>query len=343
MKLFESYKLKNLVLRNRIVLPPMCMYAAGEDGQVTDLHKAHYLTRALGGTGLLIMEATGVLPEGRISDHCLGLWEDGQMAGLSEIVTSCQARGAAMGIQLNHAGRKCTAKSMTGIVAPSAIPFNEEYRRPRELSLEEIQGIVLAYQASAARAAAVGFDLLEIHGAHGYLISEFLSPLTNHRVDGYGGSLENRVRFLREVLLSVRAVWPADRVLCLRVSAHDYMEGGMVVQEMVEIIRLIRDLVDVVHVSSGGVVFGPRIDSFPGYQVPFAERIGKECQVPVICVGAIRRPELVEEILGNGRAPLVAMGRELLVNPNWVLQTAKDHGVDFPYPACYVEGFIKKR
>ena len=234
MKLFTPYTLKNLQLRNHIVMPPMCMYSAGTDGMPTDFHFTHYTSRAVGGVGLIIMEATAVVPCGRISDHCLGLWNDGQAEALAPVVAACRKQGAAMAIQLNHAGRKCEADEPV-VYAPSAIPFDEKSPMPREMTRADIQDTVQAFRAAAARAAAAGFDIVEIHAAHGYLLSEFLSPLTNTRTDEYGGSTENRTRLLKEVLEAVHEVWPAQQPVLLRVSAEDYEPDGMHPEEMARI------------------------------------------------------------------------------------------------------------
>ena len=342
LQMFNPIKLKDMEVRNRITLPPMCMYCAGEDGMPNDTHFVHYVSRAAGGTGLIIMEATGVVPRGRISDHCLGLWNDEQAAAIGKIVKACQARGAKMAIQLNHAGRKCAARAEPYIHAPSPIAFSDEYQTPREITREEIAEVVAAFRAAARRALSAGFDALEIHAAHGYLISEFLSPLTNHRTDEYGGSLENRCRLLEEVLAAVRQEWPEEKPLLVRVSAEDYLEGGIHPDEMVQIVNRIKGRVDMVDVSTGGVANAP-IRVYPGYQVKAAQKIKEECGIPTIAVGLITEPKLVEEILGNGRADMVGLGREQFRNPNWVLNTARDYGVDYPWPDSYVEAFEARK
>ncbi len=344
MKLFKEFKIKNMTLRNRIVLPPMDMYSADLEGNANDIHFNHYVSRAIGGTGLIIVEATAITPNGRISDKCLGIWNEEQQAGLTKIVKACQQHGAKIALQINHAGRKCTAngndKNYT--VAPSPIAFDENYRTPKEITKVQIKEAAEQFKAAAGRAAAAGFDALEIHGAHGYLISEFLSPLTNKRTDEYGGSLENRTRFLIEVLEAIKTVWPAEKPIIVRVSATDHLAEGMQPADMVKIINLIKSYIDVVHVSSGGVALAP-IDLYPGYQVKYAEMIKKECQIPTIAVGLIKTPELVEEILGNDRADLVAMGRELFRNPSWVIQTAYANNIDYAYPEFLKEAFKKKK
>ena len=225
MKLFSSFQVENMTLRNRTVMPPMCMYSA-ENGMPNAFHFTHYTSRAVGGVGLIIVEATGVQPNGRISDHCLGLWNDKQRDALAGIVSECQRLGAKVAVQLNHAGRKCEADEPV-ILAPSAIPFDEKSRTPREMDENDMREVVNAFRAAAKRADEAGFDAVEIHAAHGYLLSEFLSPLTNRRTDAYGGSTENRCRLLLEVLKAVHEVWPAEKPVLLRVSAEDYEPDGM--------------------------------------------------------------------------------------------------------------------
>ena len=341
MKIFEPYTIGGLTLPNRIVLPPMCMYQSPGKGIAADHHLVHYASRAIGGTGLLILEATGVAPEGRISDRCLGLWEDRQVPPLARIVRECKTHGAKVGIQLNHAGRKSTAKARE-IYAPSAIAFNEDYRLPAEMSLEEIERVIGDFRSAADRAARAGFDLLEIHGAHGYLIHEFLSPLSNKREDDYGGSTKNRSRFLERVLSAVREVWPEGRPLGLRVSATDYLKGGLDVEETIRILEQVKGLLDVVHVSTGGLLQAP-IRTYPAYQVEHARAVREALGLPVIAVGLIRTGELAEEILENSRADLVAVGREQLRNPYWVLHAAQKAGVAYAYPECYLDGFFRRR
>lgn len=341
MKTFEQYAIKDMTCRNRIVMPPMCMYSSDNNGKVKDFHFAHYVSRAIGGVGLIIMEATAVAPNGRISQRDLGIWGDGHFVGLKRVVDVCHENGARIAIQLAHAGRKSEVKD-EAIVAPSSIRFSEDYQIPEELSINRIKDIVNKFKEAALRALRIGFDAIEIHGAHGYLIHEFLSPLTNKRKDNYGGSLENRVRFLKEVLEGVREVWPEDKPIILRVSASDYKVGGIDVDEMVEIVNYIKSCVDIVHVSSGGLVTAP-IKLYPGYQVGFAERIKKECEVPTIAVGLITKLEHVEEILGSGRSDLVALGRELLRDPYWVLNSARDYNLELEWPVQYERAFKTRK
>ena len=338
MKLFTPYTLKNLQLRNHIVMPPMCMYSAGTDGMPTDFHFTHYTSRAVGGVGLIIMEATAVIPCGRISDHCLGLWNDRQAEALAPIVAACRKQGAAMAIQLNHAGRKCEADEPV-IYAPSAIPFDEKSPMPREMTRADIQDTVQAFRAAAARAASAGFDIVEIHAAHGYLLSEFLSPLTNIRTDEYGGSTENRTRLLKEVLEAVHEVWPAERPVLLRVSAEDYEPDGMHPEEMARILKIVKPYVDMVDISTGGVVPTPPPALYPGYQLKAAEYIRQQVGLPTIAVGLLTDPHHVEDILCSVRADVTALGRALLRDPYWVLHAARELDLDYPWPEQYLRGF----
>lgn len=340
LKTFKEYDLKGMNLRNRIVMPPMCMYSSDNDGFVKDFHKTHYISRAVGGVGLIIVEATAVVPRGRISSNDLGIWKDEHIPGLRSLVEGCKEYGAKIAVQLAHAGRKCDADEEY-TVAPSSIDFSGHYKIPKELTIDEIKEIIKNFRDAAKRADKAGFDAIEIHGAHGYLIHEFLSPLSNRRTDEYGGSLENRTRFLREIIAAVKEVWPKDKPILLRVSADDYKEGGIDIKEMVKIINTVKNEIDIVHVSSGGLLEDVKIKTYPGYQVSYAEAIRKECGIPTIAVGLIKEYDHVEDILSNNRADLVALGRELLRNPYWVLINAYKHGynTDVEYPKQYERGF----
>lgn len=336
-KLFSTFKLKNLELKNRIVMAPMCMYSADEKGISNSWHYIHYGTRAVGGTGLIIMEATAVESRGRITSKDLGIWSDSHIEGLRSIVEECKKHGAKMGIQLAHAGRKCEAASEE-IIAPSPIAFSEKYRTPKEMSKEDIKEVVSAFKAAAIRAKEAGFEVIEIHGAHGYLIHEFMSPVTNKRKDEYGGSAENRARFLKEVISAVREVWTEELPLILRVSAEDYAEEGNSPEDTAEIIDFAKDAgIDIVHVSSGGLVEA-RINVYPGYQIGFAEVIKCITNLPVIAGGFITSPLMVEEILQNNRADLVFLGRELLRNPYWPLRASKELQEEIEWPVQYLRG-----
>jgi len=338
--LFEPFAVQRLRLRNRLVMPPMCMYSA-HDGCANDFHVVHYGTRAMGGVGLIILEATGILPNGRISDRCLGLWKDEQIAPLRRVIDACHRGGAMVAVQLAHAGRKCTATSVSHVVAPSVLRFSDmpEYRDPEELASVEIATIVEAFGRAAARAAIAGADAVEVHAAHGYLINQFLSPLTNHRRDEYGGSVVNRARFLTEVLQAVRREWPVPHPLLLRISATDYCEGGIDVPDIAELVNQLRPAVDILHVSSGGLmpVMPPQS---PGFQVPYAAALRTACRLPVIAVGMITTAGQAEDILQAQQADLIAMGRELLRNPYLPLTAAlREYGPVF-YPRQYERAFV---
>ena len=340
MRAYEPFSIKDLELKNRIVMPPMCMYSA-PDSVPTDFHYLHYGARAIGGVGLIIVEATGVLPEGRISDNDLGLWRDDQIPPLAKLVKMAHDQGAKIGIQLNHAGRKCGAAAER-IYGPSPLNYSDDgrYQDPAEMTEEDIAHVTDAFASAASRALEAGFDVVEIHGAHGYLLSQFLSPLSNVRKDSYGGSPSNRSRLLREVTDGVRSRWPENKPLFLRVSASDYSDGGVTPEGMAVMLKESLDGLDVVHVSSGGVTPVPP-PVYPGYQISFAELIKKECFVPTIAVGLISTIEMVEEILGNQRADLVALGRELLRNPFFPLMEARRMGVELPWPEQYKRAFSR--
>jgi NADPH2 dehydrogenase len=338
MRTFEPYRLKAIELKNRIVMPPMCMYSSDETGILKDFHTTHYISRAIGGVGLIIVEATGVTPEGRISERDLGIWNDQQRDAFIPMVQSMQSYGSKVAIQLAHSGRKHVGKSQMP-VGPSTIAFDDESRVPLELSVTEIVKLVESFKKAAIRADAAGFDVIEIHSAHGYLLHEFLSPISNHRTDAYGGTLENRVRFLKEVLSGVRDVLGPDKPILLRISATDYLEGGLTCDDLIDIVTLVKGYIDMVHVSSGGLVNVP-MKVHPGYQLEFSRRIRKVCGIPTIAVGLITNIEMVEEILGSERGDLVAMGRELLRNPQFVLNAAMTYKAEIAYPHQYERAFI---
>ncbi len=335
MMTFQPFKIKNLTLKNRVVMPPMCMNMANE-GNPTDFHLIHYGNAALGEVGLIIVEATGVTEEGRILDKDLGLWNDGQLEGHGEVVRIAKKYGSHVGIQLNHAGRKCGIKTLTTL-APSALGFSERYEVPKEMTGEEIKAVVRAFRDAARRSIEAGYEIIELHGAHGYLIHQFLSPLSNKRQDEYGGSRENRVRFLKEIISEVKEVIPTDFPLTLRISASDYVEGGIDVEEMVKILNLVKSDLDMIHVSSGGLDQNQQMETYAGYQIRFSEIIRESCQIPTIAVGLITCLDQVEEILQNQRADLVAMGRVLLRDPFIVIKEGK--GEVIPLYA-YQRGFI---
>lgn len=339
MNRFSQYKMKDVTLKNRIVMPPMCMYSADESGKMNAFHHTHYVTRAMGGVGLIIVEATGVVPNGRISEFDLGLWNKEQMESFKKTVAEVKSYGAKIGIQLGHAGRKYIGQSMEA-VAPSPIPFDEKSRVPLELSKEGIQDLIGKFVQAAKYADEAGFDTVEIHSAHGYLIHEFLSPITNQRTDEYGGDIDGRVKFLKEICQNIRKSLPEGKPLLLRVSASDYHESGLKPEDMVDIINKVKEYVDMVHVSSGGLINVP-MKVYPGYQIGLAQLIKESCGIDTIAVGKITSVEMIEEILGNKRSDLVALGREHLRNPYFTLNTmSKDEiSKEGIIPEQYLRGF----
>ena len=341
--LFTPLTLRGLTLRNRILMAPMCMYCAEPDGIATDWHLSHYHARAQGGVGLILTEATAVEPRGRISINDLGLWDDAQVASFARIARLVHTEGAALGVQLAHAGRKAwSAERGFGPetpVAPSAVAYNDESNTPHALTLDEIDALVQRWQMAAQRAEAAGLDVIEIHAAHGYLIHEFLSPLANHRDDAYGGDLPNRMRFLLRVVDAVRAVWPVEKPLFVRVSAHDWVDGGLTLDDTVVVARALREhSVNLIHCSGGGMAGARPPVAGPGYIIPFAERIRREAGIPTAAVGLITAPELADAAIRNGQADLVALGRELLRHPHWPLDAARALGRAVAWPKQYERG-----
>lgn len=330
-RLFSPYTIKNVTLKNRIVMAPMCMYSSpNKDGKIADWHRVHYATRAVGGVGLILLEATAVSAEGRISYHDLGIWDDAHIAGLQELTALIHQNGAKAGIQLGHAGRKADLNEQ--ILAPSAIPF-PDMKTPVEMEKQQIQDVIEAFKQSARRAREAGFDVIELHAAHGYLLNQFLSPLANQRQDEYGGSPDNRYRLLGEIIDAVKTEWNGP--LFVRVSAAEYDEQGNDLNQYIDYSRKMKEQgVDLIDCSSGGVV-PAKIDIFPGYQIGLSEAIRSEADIATGAVGLITTPIQAEEILGNGRADLVLLGRELLRNPYWALNAAKEFGADIDRPKQY--------
>ncbi|MBO0586924.1 NADPH dehydrogenase NamA [Sporosarcina sp. E16_8] len=335
--LFEPFTIRDVEFKNRIVMSPMCMYSShNEDGMIEDWHKTHYATRAVGQVGLIIVEATAVQPAGRISAQDLGIWSDDHVAGLTEVVRLMQQHGAKAGIQLAHAGRKATVDG--DIYAPSAIAFNDKYKSPFEMTIDDIKTTVQAFKEGAIRAKKAGFDVIELHGAHGYLINEFLSPLSNKRTDNYGGTAENRYRMLREIIDAVRTVWEGP--LFVRISAHDYTDGGMTSIAYVKMAKWMKEQgIDLIDVSSGAVV-PAAIDAFPGYQVKFSETIKEGADIATGAVGLITSGIQAEEVLKNGRADMILLARELLRDPYWAYTAAKDLRVEIQSPKQYERGWM---
>ncbi len=335
-KLFQEYQLKDMTLKNRVVMAPMCMYSA-EDGIANRWHLVHYASRAVGGVGLVIVEATAVTPEGRISYKDLGLWDDVQIQGLSEIVDAIHAEGCKIGIQLAHAGRKADLEGVD-ILSSTDEAFNEDYKAPLILDEAGITRIVNAFGSAAKRVLAAGFDLIELHGAHGYLINQFLSPAVNKKADSYGGSPEKRARFLKEVITAVRKEWPAEKPLAVRVSAEEYAENGNHPDMVAEQMNLVKESgLDMVHVSSGGTL-PVKMDTWPGYQIRFAETIKEKTGLPVIGGGLVTEAEFADEIVSNNRTDLVFLARALLRNPYWTLDAARKFGVEVDWPKPYGRG-----
>jgi 2,4-dienoyl-CoA reductase-like NADH-dependent reductase (Old Yellow Enzyme family) len=347
--LFEPLTLRSVTLRNRVVMSPMAQYSAVE-GRASDWHRVHYPARAAGGVGAVIVEATAVAPEGRISPGDLGLWSDDQIEPLASVAALVGGLGAEPGIQIAHAGRKAaTAAPWLGgdavpldaggwtPVGPGAERYSPETHEPRALATPEVEAIPAAFAAAAVRARRAGFRLLEIHAAHGYLLHEFLSPLVNRRDDRYGGAFGNRARLPLEVVRAVRAAWPSELPLLVRISATDWAEGGWDVDEAVRLCGLLRqEGVDLVDVSSGGAVAQQRIPVGPGYQVPFAERIRREAKVRTSAVGLVTEPAQADAVLREGRADLVLLGRVLLREPYWPLRAALELGAEGVWPRPYL-------
>ncbi|WP_404452935.1 NADPH dehydrogenase NamA [Virgibacillus necropolis] len=335
-KLFTPIQFGNVTLKNRITMSPMCMYSCfDKDGKITPFHMTHYVSRAVGQVGLVFTEATAVQPEGRISSQDLGIWDDGQVEGLKELNKQIHEYDAKSGIQLGHAGRKADLEST--IHAPSAIAFNENFKEPKEMSVDDIQATVTAFTEGARRSKEAGFDIIELHGAHGYLISQFLSPLTNKRTDSYGGSRENRYRFLSEIIDSVKTEW--DGPVFVRISTDEYNENGNTLEDFFYYAKEMKKQgIELIDCSSGGVV-PARISAYPGYQIPRCEAIRKEASIPTGAVGLITNGIQAEEILQNDRADLIFVARALLSNPYWAKEVADELGQSIEAPTQYKRGW----
>ena len=348
-QLFTPIALRGLTLPNRIVVSPMCQYSA-DDGCANSWHMLHLGNLAVSGVGLLMIEATAVERIGRITHGCLGLYSDNSELALAEVVAACRRWGnAPLGIQLAHAGRKGSAQrpweggaslkpheDAWETVAPSPIPMAEGWATPREATLADLARIRDAFAEATRRAARIGLDLVEAHCAHGYLLHEFMSPLSNTRSDAYGGSVENRRRFPLEVVEAMRAAWPAEKPLGLRITGSDWIEGGLTVEDAVAFAKALRERgVDYVCVSSGGVSLKAQIPLGPGYQVPFAERIRREAGIATRAVGLIAEPRQAERIVASGQADMVALARGFLDDPRWVWHAAEALGAEASYPPQY--------
>ncbi len=335
-RLFSPYQLKNLTLKNRLVMAPMCMYMAeNKEGYVTDWHVTHYGSRAIGQVGLIIIEATAVTAQGRISEHDLGIWDDSHIEGLKRIVDHVHELGGKIGIQLAHAGRKAMVDGP--IIAPSALPFNDTMRTPEEMTNNQITETIEAFKKGAKRAKEAGFDVIEIHAAHGYLLNEFLSPLTNKRQDGFGGNEEKRYEIVRQVIENVKTEW--DGPLFVRISANEYAEGGNSLDVFVDYGKKMKEQgVDLIDCSSGAVV-PATIDAYPGYQVHYAETIRHQAKVQTGAVGLITTANQAEEILCNERADLIFIARPFLRDPYLPRTFAKELNIDLEAPKAYERGW----
>lgn len=350
--LFTPLTIGNVTLRNRIGMSPMCQYSA-VDGFPTDWHLMHLGARAAGGVGLVILEATAVSPEGRISPFDLGIWSDDHIDALARLVKLIESLGAVAGIQLAHAGRKASvgrpweggkpvppAAGGWPVVGPTAEPFAPGYPTPTPLDQAGIAKVVSDFAAATRRALAAGFRWVEIHAAHGYLLHNFLSPLGNDRSDEYGGDLRGRARLLLEVTEAVRAAWPAELPLAVRLSCSDWTPEGLTIADTAEVARMLRERgVDLIDCSSGGIAPGITIPTGEGYQVPFASHIRREAQIATAAVGLITRPEHADAIVRNGEADLVLLGRELLRDPHWPLRAARALGHNLAPPPQYLRAW----
>ncbi len=347
--LFRPITFRSVTARNRIMLSPMCQYST-PDGAPIAWHMQHLGSRAAGGAGIVSTEATHVEDRGRITPYCLGLWNDDQRDRLKPIVELVAGLGAVPGVQLAHAGRKASvsrpwdgnkplapADGGWETIGPSPLPYGPGFAAPRAMDGDDIRTVVDAFAAAARRGREAGFRLIEIHAGHGYLFHSFLSPLSNARDDDYGGPLENRARLLTETIAAIRSEWPADLPLFVRLSCADWVEGGWTIDDTVELAKLLaaRGDVDLIDCSSGGNDPRQAIPVHPGYQVPFAERVRREAGIATGAVGLIHTPDMAEEILANGRADLVVMGRTLLADPVWPLRAAKRLGVRGAWPVQY--------
>lgn len=335
--LFQPYTIRNVTLKNRIVMSSMHMYfSANQDGKIDDWYIAHYLSRAVGQVGLIMTQGVAINLEGRYVTEDLGIWSDEHIEGLSRLTNSIHKTGAKVGIQLSHSGRKSNINQT--IFGPSAIPFSNN-RVPEEMSISKIQETIEDYRVATRRAVQAGFDVIEVHGGHGALVNQFLSPLSNKRTDEYGGTKEKRYRFLSEIIVAIKEEWNGP--LFVRISANEYREGGNTCEDYVEYATWMKEQgVDLIVCSSGGVVAPVTIDVYPGYQLPYAEKIRKETGIATGGVGLITEGVQAEDVLHNGRADLVFLGRELLRNPYWPYTAAKQLGVVIESPEQYKRGWI---
>jgi len=347
-QLFTPFRLREVAFRNRVFVSPMCQYSS-EDGMPTDWHLVHLGSRAVGGAGLVMVEATAVSPEGRISPDDSGIWSDEHAEAFERITRFVRSQSAVPAIQLAHAGRKASTDApwrgggRLGLekrgwqpVGPSPIAFSEKYPVPRELSRDDIEQVVLQFIAAARRSLRAGFEAVEIHAAHGYLLHEFLSPLSNQRTDEYGGSLKNRMRLLLRVAGEVREVWPGNLPVFVRISATDWLEGGWDLPQSIELAHRLREIgIDLIDCSSGGLAPGAKIPLSPNYQVPFAQEIRNQVGIATGAVGLIVEPQQAEQIISQGQADVVLLARGMLRDPYWALHAAQALGAQIPWPPQY--------
>lgn len=347
-QLFDPLTQRGVTFRNRIAVSPMCQYSS-EDGFANDWHLVHLVSRAVGGAGMVMTEATAIEPEGRISPQDLGIWQDAHIEKLAQIVELIHRNGSISAIQLAHAGRKAsTVPPWDGgtvlmedqggwlPVAPSAIPFQPENRVPKALTIEEIQALTEAFVKATRRALEVGFKVIEIHAAHGYLLHEFLSPISNHRDDQYGGSFENRIRFLLEVVQAARSIMPDEISLWVRISATDWIDDGWTIEQSVALSDKLKSFgVDLIDCSSGAIAPGEKIPSGAGYQTVFADRIRREAGIATGAVGMITSPQQADHIIRTGQADIILIAREMLRDPYWSLRAAKQLRQSVPAPIQY--------
>lgn len=348
-QLFSPISFRDITIPNRIVVSPMCQYLS-DDGSANDWHLMHLGQFAMGAGGLVLTEATHVSPEGRISPRCLGLYSDENEATLKRVVDFCKAHGVSvMGTQLAHAGRKASTRTpLNGggplpaedgpwqTMGPSDLPFGD-WPAPQALDADGLERVKRQFVEATIRADRIGFDVVEMHGGHGYLLHQFISPLSNVRNDGYGGSIEGRMRFPLEVFEACRAVWPERKSMGIRLSATDWVEGGLTVEETVEVSKALKELgCDFIDVTSGGLDPRQQITLGPGYQVPFAEQVRREAGIPTMAVGMITDPHQAEEVVASGKADMVAIARGMMDDPRWAWHAARALGVETEYPPQYV-------
>lgn len=352
--LFRPISFRSVTARNRIMVSPMCQYSA-DDGVPNDWHLQHLGSRAAGGAGIVCAEATNTEARGRISPGCPGLWNDAQRDAWARIVKLVKAQGALAAVQIGHAGRKgsCAAPWAGGKqlslaeggwenVSASALPFSEGQRPPQAMDLATVKSTIASFAASARRAREAGFDIVELHGAHGYLIHQFLSPLSNQRTDQYGGSFDNRIRFLLEVIDATRSEWPDDKPLFVRLSCVDWVEGGITFEDTAKLVQLLKNggKVDLIDASSGGLDPRQKIPLYPGYQTHFARDLKQRTGIATGAVGMISSPDLAEQILASGQADLIIMARALLNDPYWPLHAAKALKTKVAWPPQYERGDV---